>query len=104
MMNYLRSSAKNDHCPMASVVAIGVMTGTLVQLPSDLYNGVCISGIKEDDAYSLVHRTTCARSPPKTRKTQRVASLSLSRETKYSIALVDLLADHKPSRASLITF
>jgi len=58
---------------MASVVAIGVMTGTLVQLPSDLYNGVCISGIKEDDAYRLAHCATCARSPPKPRKTQTVA-------------------------------
>ena len=51
---------------------IGVITRTLVQSAPSLYNESCVSYYKEY-AYLLTHCASRARSPPKTKKTQRVA-------------------------------
>lgn len=70
-MNDLRSGMGNDYCPMSCVVAIGVISGTLVQLASSLYNVFCISYSRGEYAYTSMHRASRARSPPpKTKKTQ----------------------------------
>jgi len=67
-MNIFWATANDDYCP-TSFVAV---TGTLVQSEQRLYNWLCILQ-KGDNAYPLMYRASCARSPPpKTKKTQRL--------------------------------
>ena len=71
-MNSFRAEANNDHAVSSSVAYRGVpvITRTLVQSVPSLYNKSCISNCKEC-AYLLTHCASRARSPPKTKKTQR---------------------------------